>query len=108
MIEPRSYSSSELEELDYPTINGVPFIARKGVKINNQEDNARNIIVPAKHPGSTKEEAGGHDWSVLNDFKAIAYEFRKGPQAFGKPRVDSYIPITKDILNDNSQLSNQY
>ena len=109
LIEPRSYSSSELEELDYPTINGVPFIARKGVKINNQEDNdARNIIVPAKHPGSTKEEAGGHDWSVLNDFKAIAYEFRKGPQAFGKPRVDSYRPITKDILNDNSQLSNQY
>lgn len=109
LIEPRSYSSSELEELDYPTINGVPFIARKGVKINNQEDNdARNIIVPAKHPGSTKEEAGGHDWSVLNDFKAIAYKFKKGPQAFGKPRVDSYIPITKDILNDNSQLSNQY
>lgn len=109
LIEPRSYSSSELEELDYPTINGVPFIARKGVKINNLEDNdARNIIVPAKHSGSTKEEAGGHDWSVLNDFKAIAYEFRKGPQAFGRPRVDSYRPITKDILNDNSQLSNQY
>lgn len=109
LIEPRSYSSSELEELDYPAINGVPFIARKGVKINNQEDNdARNIIVPAKHPGSTKEEAGGHDWSVLNDFKAIAYEFIKGPQAFGRPRVDLYRPITKDILNDNSQLSNQY
>ena len=109
LIEPKDYSSAELEELDYPTINGVPFIARKGMKINNQEDNnARNITVPAKHPGSTREEAGGHDWSVLNDFKTIAYKFVQGPNAFGRPRVDRYMPITNDILNDNSDISDQY
>ena len=109
LIEPKNYSSAELEELDYPTINGVPFIARKGMKINNQEENnARNITVSAKHPGSTREEAGGHDWEVLDNFLATYYKTVLGPLAFGKPRTIRHRPMTHTIQNDDSELSSGY
>lgn len=109
LIEPKDYSSAELEELDYPTINGVPFIARKGMKINNQEeDNARNITVSAKHPGSTREEAGGHDWGVLDNFLATYYRTLRGPIHFGRPRFTLHNPSTHILQNDDSELSNGY
>lgn len=109
LIEPKDYSSAELEEFDYPTINGVPFIARKGMKINNQEeDNARNITISAKHPGSTREEAGGHDWGVLDNFLATYYKTVMGPIAFGKPRITRHVPRTHILQNDDSELSDGY
>jgi hypothetical protein len=109
LVESKNYSSAELEELDYPTINGVPFIARKGMKINNQEENnARNITVSAKHPGSTREEAGGHDWGVLDNFLATYYKTVKGPVAYGKPQRTYHRSTTHILQNDDSELSYGY
>ena len=74
LIEPRSYSYKELEKLDYPTINNVPFLARKDLKINNRSsNNGRNITINAKHAGSTKELAGGHSWDVLDSYQVSNY-----------------------------------
>lgn len=109
LVEPRNYSLSELEGLDYPTINDVPFIARKGMKINNQdENNARNITVPAKHKGSTKEEAGGHDWEVLNNFKATSYNVTTDQTSFGTISVNKYLASTTLLQNNNDVLSKDY
>lgn len=109
LVESKNYSSAELEELDYPTINGVPFIARKGLKVNNQEENnARNITVSAKHSGSTREEAGGHDWGVLDNFLATYYRTVRGPIYFGKPRTTTHTPSTHILQNDDSELSCGY
>ena len=109
LVEPRNYPLSELEGLDYPTINDVPFIARKGMKINNQDDNnARNITVPAKHKGSTKEEAGGHDWEVLNNFKATSYDVTTDQTTFGTISVNKYLASTTLLQNDNDILSKDY
>lgn len=109
LVEPRDYPLSELEGLDYPTINDVPFIARKGMKINNQDDNnARNITVPAKHKGSTKEEAGGHDWEVLNNFKATSYDVTTDQTTFGTTSVNKYLASTTLLQNNNDILSKDY
>ena len=77
VMESRNYSNLELNNLDYPTINEVPFIAKKGMIINNK-DSSRNITIPAKHQGPSKNEAGGHDWEVLNNVKVIDYSVTPG------------------------------
>lgn len=71
----KNYLWSDMENLDYPTINGVPFIAKKGMEIGGVEG-GRNITVTAFHDGPKREDAGGHDWEVLNDIRVIDYSSR--------------------------------
>lgn len=59
-----NYTSQELENIDAPSINGVPFLLKRGTTIDGKID-ARHITVPAKHKDSHKELAGGHNWDVL-------------------------------------------
>ena len=116
-IEPRVYTNSEMRKLDYPSINGVPFIGKKGVNIGSSTgSNARNIEITAKHSGPSKTEAGGHNWEVLNNLKISSYEVSKGPSFI--PPISGGIPInlngrfvasdSLDIENDNSDISNKY
>lgn len=63
-------SISSLEGLDYPSINGVPFIGKKDLSIGGEEV-GRHITVPAYHKDSTLEGSGAHDWEVLSDIKKI-------------------------------------
>lgn len=59
-----NYTSQELENIDAPSINEVPFLLKRGTTIDGKID-ARHITVPAKHKGSHIEDAGGHNWDVL-------------------------------------------
>lgn len=102
-MEARNYPQAEIDNYDYPSINGVPFIAKKGMKVANK-NNARNITVPAFHKGSSKTDAGGHDWEVLNDYRVIKYRFSQGPNSYGKPRTDWYFPDTTQQMTNNDAL----
>lgn len=102
-MEARNYPQAEIDNYDYPSINGVPFIAKKGMKVANK-NNARNITVPAFHKGSSKKDAGGHDWEVFNDYRVIKYRFVQGPNYFGKPRTDWYYPDTTQQMTNNDAL----
>lgn len=64
---------SSLENLDYPSINDVPFLGKKDFKVGNKEA-GRNIIVPAYHKDSTREGAGEHDWEVLSNLFKPNYD----------------------------------
>ena len=114
-MEPRVYTNAEMSNLDFPSINGVPFIAKKGMNIGSSTgSNARNITVPAKHSGPSKIEAGGHDWEVLNNLKISAYEFFRD-SSYTSSVVDGSISNGKfvatnsvNIENNNSDISNKY
>lgn len=60
---------------DVATINGVPFCGAYGVTVNGKD--ARHITITAKHSGSSREEAGVHDWDVLRTFPRVTYYRRK-------------------------------
>lgn len=114
-MEPRVYTNAEMSKLDFPSINGVPFIAKKGMNIGSSTgSNARNITVPAKHSGPSKIEAGGHDWEVLNNLKISAYEFFRD-STYTSSVVGGSISNGKfvatnsvNIENNNSDISNKY
>ena len=59
-----NYTSDQLKNIDAPTINGVPFLLKRGTTVDGKID-ARHITVPAKHEDSHIEKAGGHNWDVL-------------------------------------------
>lgn len=59
-----NYTTDQLKNIDAPTINGVPFLLKRGTTVDGKFD-ARHIIVPAKHEDSHIEKAGGHNWDVL-------------------------------------------
>ena len=115
-MEPRVYTNAEMSNLDFPSINGVPFIAKKGMNIGSSTgSNARNITVPAKHSGPSKIEAGGHDWEVLNNLKIAACKFFRGPSyppvGGGSRPVSNGRFVATDsvnIENNNSDISNKY
>lgn len=109
-IEPRIYTNEELAKLDYPTINEVPFIAKKGMSIGSPNgDNARNITIPAKHSGPTKTEAGGHDWEVLNDLRISSYEFSPGRvYKGGRKSNGKFLSTDSRVIENNSPTSKKY
>ena len=98
----KTYTQSDLESLNYPTINNVPFIAKKGMNIAGGT-NARNITITAKHSGSSLNDAGGHDWEVLNNFRAIRYE---NPQEHGVTDPDTFDPTTIIVSNTEKSYKN--
>lgn len=108
LLESKSYSSADIDALDCPTINGVPFTAKKGLTVNNQEDGTRNITIQAKHPGSSKEEAGGHDWEVLNNIKVIQTKKVRGPLFFGKPQSTNYVAVSSKEINSGDSYFGNY
>lgn len=65
-----NYTELEFQDYDYPSINGVPFIGKKGLMIGN-EFAGRQITVPAFHKDSTKEGSGIHDFEVLDSLRKI-------------------------------------
>ena len=79
---------SSLEGFDYPSINGVPFIGKKGLLVGNEES-GRHITVPALHKDSTLEGAGPHDWEVLDNLKRINL-YKSGTEA--TPKSASRMP----------------
>ena len=84
---------SSLDDLDYPSINDVPFIGKKGLLIGNEEK-GRHITVPAFHKDSTREGSGVHDWEVLGDIKKINIS-KSGTEA--TPKESSKIPNDTDL-----------
>lgn len=107
LLKSKTYSQADIDSLDCPTINGVPFTAKKDLTVNNQENGTRNITIQAKHSGSTKDEAGGHDWEVLNNIKAINTKVSKGPHYFGKPQeLKTSADASKLINSDDSYFEN--
>ena len=60
-------------DFDIPRINGVPFTGRKNVFVEGR--NTRQITVNAYHSGSSKEEAGAHDWEVLRYAPRAGYSY---------------------------------
>ena len=65
-----NYTELEFQDYDYPSINGVPFIGKRGLMIGN-EFAGRHITVPAFHKDSTKEGSGIHDFEVLDSLRKI-------------------------------------
>lgn len=56
---------------NFPTINGVPFTGERNLKYDGTS--LRNITIKAQHSGSSKKDAGGHDWEVLNNVRVVGY-----------------------------------
>lgn len=100
LMESRNYTNQEMETYDYPTINGVPFIARKDMKIGNRNA-GRNIEVTAKHQGSDLSQAGYHKWNVLEDLRTIGYKYDPGKVIPGRPVIDSYLPDQTSPIENN-------
>ena len=97
-LKSQRYLKSDIENLDCPTINNVPFIAKKGLIVDNSEF-GRNITIYAKHEGSNRELAGEHDWDVLKTIKTTVYTRQPGKNFVGKPRVDTFLPTLIDLEN---------
>lgn len=108
LLKSKTYSQADIDTLDCPTINGVPFTAKKGLTVNNQANGTRNITIQAKHSGSTKDEAGGHDWEVLNNIKAINTKKIKGPQYFGKPQTLKTLADASKLINSDDSYFENY
>ena len=97
-LKSQRYLKSDIEKLDCPTINNVPFIAKKNLIVDNSEF-GRNITIYAKHEGSNRELAGEHDWDVLKTIKTTVYTRQPGKNFVGKPRVDTFLPTLIDLEN---------
>lgn len=75
---PDNFNGEEIDinKYDVPRINGVPFTGDKSLTYRTEEDkekNLRDITITAKHSGSTKEQAGLHDWEVLKNAPRVGY-----------------------------------
>lgn len=95
-----NYTTEELAAYDIASINGVPFIAKKGVEIDGEESNdARHITVAAKHGGTNLEDAGEHDWEVLGNVKK-ANLGEDSPTNPAKPSTSSLISSSASDFSD--------
>ena len=81
-------SFQSLDGYDYPSINGVPFIGRRGFTVKNKEA-GRHITVPAYHKDGSLSGAGEHLWEVLGDLRKINIS-RSSTKA--TPKKTSVIP----------------
>lgn len=84
---------SSLEGLDYPSINGVPFLGKKGLFLGNEET-GRHISIPAYHKDSTKEGSGIHDWEVLGSLRKINIS---KSESEATPKESSKIPNNTEL-----------
>ncbi len=56
-----------------PTINGIAFTGRRNIQWKGES--TRDIVVPAKHKGPSREEAGAHDWGVIPYVPRAGYKY---------------------------------
>lgn len=76
---PDNFNGEEINISDYdvPSINGVPFTGDKSLTYLTEENEKKNlgdITITAKHSGSSLNDAGDHNWEVLDKFPSVCYK----------------------------------
>lgn len=83
------YTSAQIENLDVPTINGVPFLLQQGSTVDNKS--GRQIEITAKHKGPSLMDAGAHNWEVLQNLKRAGLI----------QNIEGAVPTVSDIPNSD-------
>lgn len=76
---PDNFNGEEINISDYdvPSINGVPFTGDKSLTYLTEENEKKNlgdITITSKHSGSSLNDAGDHNWEVLDKFPSVCYK----------------------------------